>query len=91
MLGKPVGRDVMLGRPSAVTEMGLTGALEHFDRLVMHAADAVPAGPRMRALRALLAAESERLLPPRVRERAAPLAALAVRPCELSERAMRAR
>jgi geranylgeranyl diphosphate synthase type II len=74
-LGKPVGRDVCLGRPSAVTELGMAGALEHFESLVRRAAEAVPEGPRSRGLRALLAAEAERLLPVTVRSRAAPMAA----------------
>ena len=60
---------------NAVAEMGMGGALAYFDQLVQRASDAVPSGPGAAALRALLMSEGERLLPPRFRERAAPLAA----------------
>ncbi|MFO1328705.1 MAG: polyprenyl synthetase family protein [Rubrivivax sp.] len=66
-LGKPAGRDHALGRPSAVTEFGLAASLRHFERLVERAAAAVPDGPGARALRRLLHAEAERLLPPALR------------------------
>jgi geranylgeranyl diphosphate synthase type II len=69
-LGKPNGRDEALGRPSAVGVFGLAGALARFEELVDHAGHAVPDGPGGRALRALLRAEAERLLPPTVRARA---------------------
>ena len=75
MLGKPAARDLTLGRPNAVAEMGMGGALAYFDQLVQRASDAVPAGPGAAALRGLLMSEGERLLPPRLREHAAPLAA----------------
>lgn len=44
-LGKPVGRDVALDRPSAIGHFGLRGALDHLDRLVERALAAVPACP----------------------------------------------
>lgn len=69
-LGKPAGRDHALGRPSAVAEFGLAAALQYFERLVGRAADAVPEGPGARALRRLLHAEAERLLPPALRRAA---------------------
>jgi geranylgeranyl diphosphate synthase, type II len=70
-IGKPVGRDRSLGRPSAVHEFGLAGALEHFEHLVDGAAQAVPEGPGAKPLRALLQAEAQRLLPPKVRAQVA--------------------
>ncbi len=70
-IGKPVGRDRSLGRPSAVHEFGLAGALEHFEHLVDHAGQAVPEGPGAKPLRALLQAEAHRLLPPKVRAQVA--------------------
>jgi geranylgeranyl diphosphate synthase, type II len=70
MLGKPVQKDRTLGRPSAVHEFGLAGALAHFEQLVDHAGQAVPEGPGAKALRALLNAEADRLLPPTVRAQA---------------------
>jgi geranylgeranyl diphosphate synthase, type II len=69
-IGKPIGRDRALGRPSAVSEFGLAGALGHFERLVDRAGESVPEGPGARALRGLLRAEAERLLPPAVRANA---------------------
>jgi geranylgeranyl diphosphate synthase, type II len=69
-LGKPANKDRTLGRPSAVHEFGLAGALAHFEQLVRHAGQSVPDGPGAKALRALLSAEAERLLPPTVRAQA---------------------
>lgn len=62
-LGKPVGRDVALGRPSAAREQGLCGALCHFDALVGQAVEAVPACRGAEALRMLVHAEAQRLVP----------------------------
>ena len=62
-LGKPVGRDQALGRPSVAAEQGLRGAVAHFQALVAQAAAAVPACRGAQRLRALVWAESERLVP----------------------------
>jgi geranylgeranyl diphosphate synthase type II len=62
-LGKPIGRDVALGRPSVATEQGLDAAVRLFDRLVAAAADAIPDCRGAPMLRALVRAESERLVP----------------------------
>lgn len=69
-LGKPVGRDRLLGRPNAVAELGMAGALERFEGLVQRAGSAVPEGPGARALRGMLHAEAERLLPADLRAHA---------------------
>ena len=66
-LGKPADRDRTLGRPSAVAEFGMPGALARFESLVDNAGRSVPDGPGARPLRALLRSEAERLLPPTVR------------------------
>jgi geranylgeranyl diphosphate synthase type II len=66
-LGKPVGRDSKLGRPSVVAELGLQGALGHFDGLIERAAGAIPSGKGAQPLRHLLYGEAERLLPIRMR------------------------
>ncbi len=63
LLGKPVGRDVALGRPSAAIELGLVGALEHFKALIAKASASVPDCPGAPQLRALVQMESERLVP----------------------------
>ena len=62
-LGKPTGRDVALGRPSSATEQGLTGAVQHFDRLVACAMEAIPPCRGAGALRELVRMEAERLVP----------------------------
>jgi geranylgeranyl diphosphate synthase type II len=67
LLGKPVGRDQALGRPSMVATHGLLGAVAHFHQLVQRAADAVPACRGAARLRALVHAESERLVPEALR------------------------
>ena len=64
LLGKPTGRDLALGRPSAAAAHGVLGAVEHFHGLIQNAADAVPDCRGARQLRALVRAESERLVPP---------------------------
>lgn len=62
-LGKPVGQDVALGRPSAARELGLTGAVRHFERLLAAAVDSIPGCPGNAQLRTLIALESQRLIP----------------------------
>jgi geranylgeranyl diphosphate synthase, type II len=62
-LGKPVGRDAALLRPSTAIELGLDGAVAHFRRLVARAIDAVPECRGADALRGLVRTEAERLVP----------------------------
>ncbi|RZI95665.1 MAG: polyprenyl synthetase family protein [Variovorax sp.] len=63
VLGKPVGRDVALLRPSAAAQLGLQGAVRYFDDLVAKAIAAIPDCPGAAGLRALVDGESERLVP----------------------------
>lgn len=63
VLGKPVGRDAALLRPSAASELGLNGAIAHFDTLVGYAIRAIPECPGAEQLRALVRQEAERLVP----------------------------
>jgi geranylgeranyl diphosphate synthase type II len=65
-LGKPIGRDQALGRPSMAREHGLAGAVQTFQRLVEDAVQAVPVCRGAPQLRALVRAESERLVPSEV-------------------------
>ena len=62
-IGKPIGRDLALGRPSVATEQGLEAAVRIFERLVASAAEAIPDCRGAPMLRALVRAESERLVP----------------------------
>jgi geranylgeranyl diphosphate synthase, type II len=66
-MGKPAGQDKTLGRPSAVAEFTLTGALARFEELIEHASAAVPSGPSAQLLRRLLQAEALRLVPASLR------------------------
>jgi len=62
-LGKPAGRDRDLHRPSSASELGLGGAIAYFDRLVVRSIAAIPECDGAPLLRALVRAESERLVP----------------------------
>ena len=62
-LGKPVGRDKALGRPSAVLQLGLDGAMARLRMLSEAAVAAIPDCPGRSALRALMLQESLRLVP----------------------------
>lgn len=62
-LGKPVGRDVALDRPSAVGHFGLRGALDHLDRLVERALAAVPPCPGGADLKAQVRLQVRWLIP----------------------------
>ncbi len=70
-MGKPVGRDRVLGRPNAVHELGLGRAVERLEDLVRSAIEAIPACPGAADLRAHILGEASRLLP---RELARPAA-----------------
>jgi len=63
VLGKPIGQDIALGRPSSASEHGLCGAMQHFDRLVACAIEAVPPCRGSAQLRQLVRMEAERLVP----------------------------
>lgn len=68
-LGKPVGQDVANDRQSSARELGLFGAIQNFDLLIGKAMRAIPSCPGAPALRAMVLAESERLVPRDVLEK----------------------
>jgi geranylgeranyl diphosphate synthase type II len=70
-LGKPSGRDAELGRPTAVAELGVRGAVRHFEQLIAEAAAAIPDCRGAEFLRELVDLEAQRLLPPALLQRAA--------------------
>jgi geranylgeranyl diphosphate synthase type II len=85
LLGKPVGQDQLLDRPSAARELGLEGAVLRFDELIAAAIDSIPACPGAALLRNLVSSEARRLVPSegmagRVRERSRRAAPLPARP-----------
>ena len=63
VLGKPVGQDALLARPSSAQALGLEGAIAHFDRLIDQAAQSIPACSNRDLLRQLVQREAERLVP----------------------------
>jgi geranylgeranyl diphosphate synthase type II len=70
-LGKPVGRDAVLGRPNAAAVLGIAGAIARLDRLVEGAVAAIPPSPGATELRALILIETRRFLPEGLAQRAA--------------------
>ena len=62
-IGKPVGVDKALGRPSAVAEFGLQGAVARLRRLSQDAVDSIPECRGQSMLRGLILQEAGRLLP----------------------------
>jgi geranylgeranyl diphosphate synthase type II len=70
-LGKPIGRDLALGRPNAVHRLGMGAAVARLEELVQAAIGAIPPCPGARDLRAHILSEAGRLLP---RELARPAA-----------------
>lgn len=70
-IGKPVGRDRALGRPSAVIELGLDGATFRLHALVRQAIDAMPPCANGNELRALMLSEAKRLVPKKLAQFAA--------------------
>lgn len=62
-LGKPSGQDQEHHRPSSAKELGLNGAVEHFDLLVGKAVASIPSCMGDKLLKKLVAYEAERLLP----------------------------
>lgn len=70
-IGKPVGRDLVLGRPSAVIELGLDGAVDRLEGLVRQAVSAIPSCPGEAHLRAVILNETQRFLPADMVRRAA--------------------
>jgi len=63
VLGKPIGQDVKMQRPSAVRELGLHGAMARLEGLTRAAIAAIPPCPGAADLRALIALEAKRLVP----------------------------
>jgi geranylgeranyl diphosphate synthase type II len=63
LIGKPVGRDVALARPSSARELGLEGAVRHFERLVASVRASIPDCRGAQMLRELVSHEADRLVP----------------------------
>lgn len=70
-IGKPVGQDATLDRPSACQELGLQGAIKRYKKLMEDTVDSIPDCPGAAHLKAHILAESERFLPKEVIRNAA--------------------
>ncbi len=70
-IGKPVGKDLALSRPSAVIELGLDGAIHRMHELVHGAIDAMPPCRNGSELRSLMLSEAKRLVPKKLAQFAA--------------------
>jgi geranylgeranyl diphosphate synthase type II len=70
-LGKPVGRDEALDRPSAARELGIPGAVQRLKGLVEGAIESIPPCRGAADLRAHIMIEVNRLLPEEIARRAA--------------------
>jgi geranylgeranyl diphosphate synthase type II len=63
VIGKPVGRDLALGRPNVARAHGIGEAMRRFDWLMADAIEAIPACPGAGRLRALVRGEADRMMP----------------------------
>jgi geranylgeranyl diphosphate synthase type II len=70
-IGKPTGRDVLLGRPNVVLEFGLQGGVRRLEQLVGEAIAAIPPCPGTADLKSLIQFEAKRLLPKNLAQHAA--------------------
>ncbi len=62
-LGKPAGQDDLHGRPNAVNELGVKGAVARFDDILAGAISSIPACPGEAALAQMVRAYADRLVP----------------------------
>ena len=62
-LGKPAGQDDLHGRPNAVAQLGVRGAVARFDDVLAAAISSIPACPGEAALAQMVRAYADRLVP----------------------------
>lgn len=62
-LGKPSGQDVVHGRPNAVAELGVGGAVSRLQEILGGAIASIPACPGEAALAEIVRAQADRLTP----------------------------
>ncbi|PJF08194.1 polyprenyl synthetase family protein [Pseudorhodobacter sp. MZDSW-24AT] len=65
-MGKPAGQDVAHGRPSAVTELGVAGAVAHLRDILGGAIASIPACPGEAMLAQMVRAYAEKMTPARL-------------------------
>lgn len=71
-LGKPVGQDDLLGRPNAVTELGIEGASQRLRDILAGAIASIPSCPGEAALAHLVRATADKIIPEAALARARP-------------------
>ncbi|NKN33057.1 polyprenyl synthetase family protein [Marichromatium bheemlicum] len=70
-VGKPVGRDALLNRPSAAGELGVEGAVARLKGLVQEAIDAIPECPGRERFAEVLKHEARHIMPKSLAQQAA--------------------
>ena len=65
-MGKPAGQDAAHGRPSAVTELGVAGAVAHLRDILGGAIASIPACPGEAMLAQMVRAYAEKMTPARL-------------------------
>ncbi len=68
-LGKPAGQDDLHGRPNAVADLGVAGAVARFDDILAGAISSIPACPGEAALAQMVRTYADRLVPAVARDR----------------------
>lgn len=68
-LGKPAGQDDLHGRPNAVAQMGVRGAVQRLDDILAGAIASIPACPGEAALAQMVRAYADRMVPAAARRR----------------------
>lgn len=63
LLGKPIGQDVLNGRPSSASALGLGGAVQYFEGLMDKAVASVPMCSCRDLMQNMVRLEAERLVP----------------------------
>ena len=71
MLGKPSGQDDLHGRPNAVSELGVQGAIERMKDILAGAIASIPRCPGEARLAGMVTAQAEALTPIKWRARQA--------------------
>lgn len=65
-MGKPAGQDQMHGRPSAVAELGVAGAVDHLKAILGGAIASIPSCPGEAMLAQMVRAYAEKMTPARL-------------------------
>lgn len=70
-IGKPVGKDEVLGRPNAIRSLGIDGTVARLEELVKASIAAIPPCDGAADLQSIIASEAKRLRPKSLAQSAA--------------------